>query len=914
MGLQFLSLSLASLLMLCLTCQVKAAERLISGGPLYPSVSILSDPSKKLSLAEIIESSDFTEGRNIIGFKDVSFWVRFDLENPSSDTEDFIFEDQWSLTDFIDFYLISPDGSIDHRELGHRRVEVPGRSLHRYPFANLKLAPGTSTIYIQYRSTDINGTRVALWYPDDFERYKLSSQLIYGILLGALLVMSLYNFFLYITLRYSCYLHYSMYALTFFLFQMCFSGFISQLTGNYLFWIDEGTVLFASTTMMCIIRFTQLFINLKEHSISLDRIGMFLYSLPVTAFILNFFDFQTAAIFTIAGNVALAIWIAFGAILTTYKKLPEGKIFLFAWGAFVVGDLLTISYYTGYNEANLLTQWGMITGVVIEIVLLSFGLSNFVSRMKQAVQEAKEALNRELSMNLSRVEAMVQEKTRDIRLILQNIQQGIFTLYGDKLLVHEEHSKALLPILSNDKVVGQSFVDVFLEKTQIDSDHKSQIISTLTSALNDLVINFESNSHLLPKEIQFGPPEKPLRTLEINWQPMVNAEEIVDRILVTLRDVTDDRELRALAAAHSQDIDLIGEIVQQEPRQFGSFLKTTDKYLQNAHELLGNESTISAEKGRDLFRILHTIKGNSRTLRLSKIATVAHECENCLQLAINQPDLHHFGLDDLQKIEQEIKPYVRVFNQFFNSFDNSRISLEYETARKLILFVQQAGLSQQDPMLSELVNATLHSGKELVKELKRDSQQLALELGKKDPIILDNLESVYVGHDIHEMLQHILGHLLRNSMDHGLESTSDREAQGKPIAGTLNLQYMPGTKECFIWSDDGKGLDLKKIAERAFSKGLIPNPQCEVPVEVCSSVILESGYSTKSTLSEISGRGVGLDAVSDLLHSIGGQLAIRYVGELKQGQWQSFEIVLWLPENQIFQLSEGSDGSLLQAS
>ncbi len=391
MKIDFQILLLATLLFCSGVHQAKAAEQLLRGDPLHPSLLVLSDPSKKLSFAEVRESSNFTKDRKIIGFKDSSFWVRFELENPSTESKNFIFEDQWALTDFIDFYLINPDGSVDRRELGHRRIEVPNRALHRYPFASLNLAPGISSIYIQYRSTDVNGSRATFWYPDDFERYKLSSQLIYGILLGAILVMSLYNFFLYLTLRYSPYLHYSLYSFLFFVFQMCFSGFLSQLTGNYWFWLDEGTVLFSSITLQFVLRFTQLFLGLRQHSKLLYRIGTFLHSLPITAFILCYFSFQIAAIFTVCGNVCIALWIASCAIYTSYKKQPEGKIFLFAWGVFVVGDLYSISYYMGYMEANVLTQWGMITGSATEIVLLSFGLSNFVSRMKQAVHEAKEA-------------------------------------------------------------------------------------------------------------------------------------------------------------------------------------------------------------------------------------------------------------------------------------------------------------------------------------------------------------------------------------------------------------------------------------------------------------------------------------------------------------------------------------------
>ncbi len=249
--------------------QAKAAERLIHGHALYPRMEHISDLSKKMTLDDAMQSQDFIEGRNIVGIKDLTFWVRFELENPTPLLQKIILEDQWILTDWIDIYVIEPSGLVSHSEMGHKKPLVEGRSQHRFPYASLDLSPGVSTFYIQYRSSDIIGSRVALWYPEDFEYYKVMTQLAYGLLLGAILVMSLYNFILYLTLRYSSYLFYALYAMLFFGFQLCFSGFLSQITGQYMWWIDEGTALFSSLAMIFIVFFTHAFLHLDQHSLFL---------------------------------------------------------------------------------------------------------------------------------------------------------------------------------------------------------------------------------------------------------------------------------------------------------------------------------------------------------------------------------------------------------------------------------------------------------------------------------------------------------------------------------------------------------------------------------------------------------------------------------------------------------------------
>jgi len=427
---------LFAMLLLSLVRQGMAAERIMPGEPLYPTLQIHVDKEHIQTFEDVRTSASFQEGSSILGFKDLTLWVRLQIENPEAQPIDIVLEDQWSLTDLMDIHQIKPDGRHVHLMRGHKAPSFPGQRLHRYPYASLVLEPGIHTFYVQYRSHDIVGSRIALWHEVDFHLYALVSQLAYGLLLGCIVVMSLYNFFLYLSLRIQAYLYYSGYSLAFFLFQFCFSGFFSQITGQYQWWIDEGTIFFAMFTVVGIVFFTQSFLQLKSRSRFLYHAGWPAAGLAISAFTLTFFDFQTAALAVIASNLATASWIIICASYTSWKRVPEGIVYLVAWGVFVVGDVMTILYYVGLVRPNVLTQWGMVVGSVTEVVILSFGLANSVHRMRQEMNKAKEQLNLELAQNLTRVEAQVQSKTRDIRLILQNIQQGIFTIEGEKLLIH----------------------------------------------------------------------------------------------------------------------------------------------------------------------------------------------------------------------------------------------------------------------------------------------------------------------------------------------------------------------------------------------------------------------------------------------------------------------------------------------
>ncbi len=122
-----------------------------------------------------------------------------------------------------------------------------------------------------------------------------------------------------------------------------------------------------------------------------------------------------------------------------------------------------------------------------------------------------------------------------------------------------------------------------------------------------------------------------------------------------------------------------------------------------------------------------------------------------------------------------------------------------------------------------------------------------------------------------------LVHLVRNAVDHGLESTAERTAAGKPREGLLRLgAYQEGDHICVEVVDDGRGLDRAAIARKAIEKGLIGAEEVAgaSPEQVLSFIFLP-GFSTARQVSDISGRGVGMDAVKRSVEDMGGGLRVR---------------------------------------
>ena len=128
-----------------------------------------------------------------------------------------------------------------------------------------------------------------------------------------------------------------------------------------------------------------------------------------------------------------------------------------------------------------------------------------------------------------------------------------------------------------------------------------------------------------------------------------------------------------------------------------------------------------------------------------------------------------------------------------------------------------------------------------------------------------------------------LMHMLRNAADHGLESTIDRLKLGKPQVGTIRLDaYQDGNNVTIEVSDDGAGIDVEKIKRKALEKGQITEEQAEYMTEKDAiDLLFMPAFSTAEKISDVSGRGVGLDVVKNKIEGLGGDVEV--VSKLGEG-------------------------------
>lgn len=154
-------------------------------------------------------------------------------------------------------------------------------------------------------------------------------------------------------------------------------------------------------------------------------------------------------------------------------------------------------------------------------------------------------------------------------------------------------------------------------------------------------------------------------------------------------------------------------------------------------------------------------------------------------------------------------------------------------------------------------------------------RDLAKTLDKKLELIITGAETE-LDRTVIDEIGDPLVHLLRNSVDHGIESAAERIAAGKPEIGTVNLRAFHSGNNVFIEiEDDGRGINRDKVLGSAIKKGIITQEQADaMSDEEAYQILFAPGFSTAEVISDVSGRGVGLDVVKSKITSLGGNVTI----------------------------------------
>lgn len=518
--------------------------------------------------------------------------------------------------------------------------------------------------------------------------------------------------------------------------------------------------------------------------------------------------------------------------------------------------------------------------------------------------------------------SLLKQKTTDIQTMLQNMPQGILTVdKGNK--VHPEYSAYLETILETGDIAGRDMMDLVFADTNLGPDMLAQIEAACGACIGEDAMNFDFNEHLLVGEIEKKMADGRVRILDLNWSPIIDEDNTTVRLLLCVRDVTELRKLAAEANDQRRELEMIGEILAVSQEKFFQFIDSATKLIDSNEQIIHAHPTIKdADAITHLFRNMHTIKGNARTYALRHLTNTVHEAEQTYDdLRKPYPDIawdQASLLEELSAVRELVARYARI-----NEVSLGRKGPGRRGNVDRYLLVDRKQIDESLHRLETVNTGNLHellAARDSVRKVLRllgtesiaetlagvfDSlPSLAMELDKVPPMIEIEDNGYVVRNQASGMIKNVFTHLIRNSMDHGIEIPEERLEQGKPAAGTIHLELDVSDGEFLIsLADDGRGLAMSRIRAMVIDKGFVAADDTLSDEEIANH-IFRPGFSTAEKVTEISGRGVGMDAALNFIKRENGKVEIRFLDDSVGASFRRFETVVTLPEAHVVHVDD----------
>jgi len=560
-------------------------------------------------------------------------------------------------------------------------------------------------------------------------------------------------------------------------------------------------------------------------------------------------------------------------LMRAWRAHDDGAVISLSGALFIfIGLILDMLNSYGFN--NLPTNS---TGIGMSVFIIC--QSQIVaSRFAQAFRRS-EHLSKELQNE-------VEKQTRDIKSILASIRQGIFTISRPDQSIDDLHSEFLKELTGESSMHGQSLRSLIFNRSNLTEDVKATTESTLDASLGEDVLNFEVNASNLVRELEYLPRGGEQKQIfELDWNPILKRDQTIEKILVSLRDVTTVRALQAQSQQQERDMRIIMDLIRIPEDRFQRFVAKTLEYLQENRELINQATESKTDVVKRLFVNMHTIKGAARTYYLQAISSASHDVEQYyagLQKQTQAWDKERL-LEDIQRVEAAVELYRHVgehrlgWQSSNKAVKMSRKEIEYTL--EMLTRLEHLNLTEQDrDSLLEAERVLLENCYTelpgVIDESFRGIDSMARDLGKAVPIVKLDSTHVVLKDKGADLLHGMMTHLLRNSLDHGIEKPEDRLRKGKPAQGTIHMWTQLSEPYLYIYfEDDGNGLNLVKLERIGRQRGLLPSSAAITDQQI-AELIFHSGLSTKDEVSDISGRGVGMDAVKSYLEDHGGFIQV----------------------------------------
>ncbi|MES2517779.1 MAG: 7TM diverse intracellular signaling domain-containing protein [Bacteroidota bacterium] len=480
-------------------------------------IEIFEDKTALLTFEEVSKRSDidarFTQSiqpNPNFGVTSSVVWARFTLQNKSS--QKLYLEMSEPVMDSIDIYRIDANNRITHKKSGVY-VPVSKRDFHtNFYLFDLNLnSEQTCTYYIRFQNSlpllfPLRVAPLKVYFEDNH-----SKDLMQGVYLGLMLVMAIFNFFIYWTVRSKEYLYYVLYVFSFACFFAYNKGIAHEFVWNNALWFNRFTPLFISSGVSFGVLFANSFLDVKRYFPLSQKISQVLIGLIVLCLIGHWLGLGSITI-TLLHLVAFLI-VIYVLMIATYVWLEGSQsalFFLIAWSVFLVSALIFIMQLSNILPSDNFTRNALQVGSALEVVLLSFALAYRINGDRKEKEKYQAEVIRQLQANEQMRSRIARDLHDDIGSTLSSI--GILSQVVENQMGENSDSvkEMVRRIGESSQKVQRSLSDIVWTTKQTEDNFDNVLVKMkeFTSEMlevKDIIYHF--NTDTLP-DVKISPSKQ----------------------------------------------------------------------------------------------------------------------------------------------------------------------------------------------------------------------------------------------------------------------------------------------------------------------------------------------------------------------------------------------------------------------
>ena len=480
--------------------------------------------------------------------------------------------------------------------------------------------------------------------------------------------------------------------------------------------------------------------------------------------------------------------------------------------------------------------------------------------------------------------------------VLEHTPQGLVKV-DKKGVITSEYSIRCTEYFGKDNLSGIPFAELIHPQAMESRELWQQTFPMFFDEGG--VLAFSDVAELLDREISFRHQDGSFKEFVFSYYPCRNLSGGIEAIDIGIEDVTEARELERRNEQMRAEQATLAKIYEN-PESFLNLKKFIVQTLQASVAYIkkrrGPKGELLAESTRDYLRKLHSLKGYAGVFALKSVQACTHHLEEIVRDAQSPgqitPAVLHELLEGVVALKQQHDHTEELFNRIGESLRKRLLGVAFTQSEFGRL---KTAAAQGD--IEEIRKLTRGVEKidcvKLIAGWPDEGAKLASSLGKEMQLTHEG-DGGLLPKQVFEDLDRVLIHLLRNSIDHGLETAEERATLGKSPSGAIRVLVEADDREFRLeFQDDGRGMDFEQLAEVAACNERVDQAQVEKCVATGElwRIPFLNGFSTAAEVTEVSGRGIGLSAVKAVVDSLGGGIQVESV----PGQGTVFKIKVPLP-------------------